>query len=180
MQTSSETIHPLVLQYRANQQKTEDLFMRLVKNPLLFKIFLLQQLPMGFLAGLRVRSLTRERCEVTVPYKWLNKNPFRSTYFAVLAMAAEMSSGMLSMMGTHQSNPSVSVLVTGLEASFIKKATGLTTFTCNEGLIIRETIERAIITGEGQTCTVTSAGMSKDGQVEAIFKVTWSFKMRSK
>jgi hypothetical protein len=172
--------NPQLQQYRQNQIKVDADFIKGVSNPILFRLFLLQQLPMGFLAGLRVKSLSLEKCEVTVPYKWLNKNPFRSTYFAVLAMAAEMSSGMLSMMGTHKSKPSVAVLVTGIEAEFVKKATGITTFTCEEGKKIRETIERAITTGEGQTCTTVSTGVSQDGVVEARFRVTWSFKARKK
>ncbi len=172
------TIHPQVQQYQANQLRVDADFIKTVKNPILFRLFLLQKLPMGFLAGLKVKSLSSEACEITVPYKWLNKNPFRSTYFAVLAMAAEMSSGMLSMMGTYKSKPSVAVLVTGIEAEFVKKATGITTFSCLEGKRIRETIEESIASGEGKTCTTISKGISADGTVEAVFKVTWSFKAR--
>lgn len=174
------TVHPQLQLYRENQKKVDAKFIKAVTHPILYRLFLLQQLPMGFLAGLRVKSISLEKCEVTVPYKWLNKNPFRSTYFAVLAMAAEMSSGMLSMMGTYQSKPSVAVLVTGIEAEFVKKATGITTFTCEEGAKIRQTIEKAIITGEGQTCTTVSTGVSQEGVVEARFHVTWSFKARRK
>jgi hypothetical protein len=174
------TAHSLIAQYRENQKKVDAEFIKGVQNPLLFRLFLLKQLPLGFFVGLRVKILSPDRCEVTVPYKWLNKNPFNSTYFAVLSMAAEMSSGMMSMMGTYKSTPSVAVLVTGIEAEFVKKATGLTTFTCEEGAKIRETIEKAIITGEGQTCTTVSTGISEQGIVEARFRVTWSFKARKK
>jgi hypothetical protein len=151
-----------------------------VNNKLLFNLFLLRSLPMGFIAGLRVREFTAERCSIGVPYKWLNQNPFSSTYFAVLAMAAEMSSGMVAMMHTYKSSPSISMLVTNLEADFVKKATGMTTFTCESGGTLLQAIEDCITTGEGQTVKCLSTGRSGSGEVIAKFTVTWSFKARSK
>ena len=61
-----------------------------MKSPVLLPLFMLAKLPLGVAAGLRVKSLDTERCEVTVPHRWRNKNPFGSMYFAVQAMAAEM------------------------------------------------------------------------------------------
>ncbi|MFN8308757.1 MAG: DUF4442 domain-containing protein [Chitinophagales bacterium] len=164
--------------FRSNNAIEAAKYRKLVMNRWLFELFLLKSLPMGFLAGLRVKHFDAQQCEISVPFRWLNQNPFRSTYFAVLAMAAEMSSGMIAMMHTHKSKPSVSMLVTRLESEFIKKATGITTFTCADGDGIREIIERCIITGEGQTYTCTAVGRSESGEEEARFRVTWSFKAR--
>jgi hypothetical protein len=133
---------------------------------------------MGFIAGLRVCEFTPERCSVSVPYRWLNQNPFRSTYFAVLSMAAEMSSGMIALMHTYKSTPSVSMLVTHLDAQFVKKATGRTTFTCEAGAQILQSIEDCINTGQGRTIRCEATGRSASGEVEAIFTITWSFKAR--
>jgi len=172
--------HPDLVIYREAQAKTDVEFQKKVLNPFSYNLFLFKSLPMGFIAGLKVKSLTVEKCEVTVPYRWLNKNPFQSTYFAVLAMAAEMSSGMMGMMGTIKSKPSVAVLVTGIEAEFVKKATSITIFTCEDGRLIRDAIELAISSGEGTTCRTVSTGVSKEGVLEARFWVTWSFKRRGK
>lgn len=147
-------------------------------NPFLFKLFLLRKLPMAFIAGLKVKHLDNELCEISVPFKWLNQNPFGSTYFAVLAMAAEMSSGMIALMHTFKSKPSVSMLVTHLEAEFIKKATDITTFHCNGGKAIKTAIEESILSGEGKTITCEAVGKNRQGEVEAIFRVQWSFKAR--
>src|SRR4029434_3796701 len=68
-----------------------------VRNPWLMRGFMLAKLPLALIAGVCVRGLDRERCVVTVPYGWRTTNPFRSTYFAALSMAAEMSTGALSM-----------------------------------------------------------------------------------
>jgi hypothetical protein len=166
--------------FRSNNSIQSEKYRGIVNNRLMFNLFLLRSLPMGFLAGLRVKEFTGDKCSITVPYNWLNQNPFRSTYFAVLAMAAEMSSGMVAMMHTHNATPSVSMLVTNLEAEFIKKATGVTTFTCEDGDNILQTIESCISTGEGKIVKCTATGRSDSGDIIAKFIVTWSFKARNK
>lgn len=166
--------------FRSNNAIEAEKYRSIVKSKLMFNLFLFSQLPMGFIAGLRVKEFTPERASISVPYKWLNQNPFKSTYFAVLAMAAEMSSGMVAMMHTRNSKPSVSMLVTGIEAEFVKKATGVTTFTCESGNEVLQTIEDCITTGEGKTVKCLATGRADNGDVIAKFIVTWSFKARSK
>jgi hypothetical protein len=141
-------------------------------------MFLLSKLPNAFFSGVRIREIDENSCVVTVPYKWLTKNPFRSTYFACLSMAAEMSTGALCLVHLYKRNPPVSMLVVKVESEYYKKAVGRTTFTCEDGALIRETIERAVSTGEAQTVKAKSVGRNSEGIVVAEFFVTWSFKVR--
>ena len=120
-----------------NRKKT---FKELILNPVKFRLFLLNKIPMAFLAGLRVIEFSEERAIVTVPYKFLTQNPFKSIYFACLAMAGELSTGVLAMLNTYKSNPPVSLLVIGMEAVFIKKATGRIRFECKQGLEFRKAV----------------------------------------
>ena len=155
-----------------------DRFIKLVKHPIKFNLFLLTKLPSAFFCGVRVQSISEENAVVTVPYKWLSQNPFKSTYFACLAMAAELSTGLLSMMNTYQRQPAVSMLVTELEASYFKKATELTFFTCEAGAAIKNCIEEAIKTGEGVSIKAKSTGRNSAGEIVAVFYITWSFKTK--
>jgi hypothetical protein len=155
-----------------------DAFIKLVNHPFKFRLFLLMKLPSAFFCGVRVKQFTRQQGVVTVPYKWLSQNPFKSTYFACLAMAAEMSTGLLAMMHTYQSVPSVSMLVTGLEAAYFKKATGLTTFTCDEGAAIELIITDAVLSGEPRSIKIKSVGTNNSGELVAEFYITWSFKSK--
>lgn len=157
---------------------TDD-FIRLIKHPVKFRMFLLMKLPSAFFCGVRVKSISKEKAAVTVPYKWLSQNPFKSTYFACLAMAAEMSTGLLAMMNTYKNKPAVSMLVTGLQATYHKKATGITTFTCEDGVAIANTVAAAIEKGEGKTIKAKSVGCNKDGEVVAEFFIEWSFKAKT-
>jgi hypothetical protein len=155
-------------------------FTRTATNPFLFRLYLLTRLPSAFFAGLKISHLDTDTCTVTVPYKWFTRNPFRSTYFACLAMAAEMSTGALVMNLVYRRNPPVSMLVIHLEANYAKKATGRTRFTCTDGPAIQSAIQGALTTGEGQTVRARSAGTNASGDLVAEFYITWSFKVKSK
>jgi len=158
-----------------NQHK----FIQLTKHPVKFRMFLFSKLPSAYFAGVRVKSFDEYHTEVTVPYKWFSQNPFRSTYFACLAMAAEMSTGLLAMLNTYHSKHVISMLVTGLEANYFKKATGITTFSCEDGKAITAAVNDAIATGESKLIKARSTGRNDNGDLVAEFFITWSFKAKA-
>jgi len=153
-------------------------FARLMKHPVKFRIFLLSKLPSAYFSGVRVKSIDEKKCEVTVPFKWFSQNPFRSTYFACLSMAAEMSTGALAMAHLYKRNPAVSMLVVRTEAEYFKKAADKTTFTCEDGPLIKQMIEEAVASGEARTIRAKSEGKNKVGEIVAVFYITWSFKTK--
>ncbi len=153
-------------------------FLQLINNRFKFNLFLFSKLPSAFFSGVRVQFADENKCAVTVPYKWFSQNPFKSTYFACLSMAAEMSTGVLGLAHVHKRNPSVSMLVVNISGNFIKKAVDKTTFVCNDGLIIKHAIEAAIFDGEGKTVIAKSTGTNAQGEVVAEFLITWSFKAK--
>jgi len=153
-------------------------FIQLIQHPVKFRMFLFSKLPSAFFSGVRVKEIDELKAVVSVPFKWFSQNPFKSTYFACLAMAAEMSTGLLAMMHTYKSVPSISMLVVGLEANYFKKATGVTSFTCVDGTAISNTIQDAISSGEGRTIKAKSVGVNTAGELVAEFFITWSFKAK--
>lgn len=154
-------------------------FRQQVLTPWKLRLFMLQKLPMAWLAGLRLRALTPEQAVVTIPFKYLTQNPFHSIYFACLAMAAELASGIQAMMHVQAGTPA-SMLVVGLEAEFLKKAVGLITFTCPDGPQIAQALAESRATGEGRTVLCTSTGVDATGDIVAVFRIQWSFKARKK
>lgn len=70
-------------------------FKKQIIKPPAFKLYTLRHLPAAFFAGLKIELLEETKAIVSVKQKWFNKNPFHSIYFAVLAMAAELSTGIL-------------------------------------------------------------------------------------
>jgi hypothetical protein len=155
-------------------------FMKMVRHPLRFRLFLLFNLPSAYFAGVRIKFISEEKCAVTVPYKWFSKNPFRSTYFACLAMAAEMSTGALTLSHIYKRSPSVSMLITDMTAEYYKKATAVTTFVCRDGIALRDAVEEAIAADGNNIITVKSTGTNEAGEMIAEFSFTWSLKVRNK
>lgn len=133
---------------------------------------------MGFVTGLKIVGLDEEKASIGIRYKWLNQNPFKSIYFAVLGMAAELSTGILAFGYLYQRNPSVSMLVVKLQADFTKKAVGKIIFTCNDGRKIADAIEQTVVSSEGVIIDCTSVGVNELGEEIAHFVFTWSFKAK--
>lgn len=154
-------------------------FIKLIRHPFKFPLFLFAKLPSAYFAGVRIRHIDEKSCKVTVPFKWFSQNPFRSTYFACLSMAGEMSTGALGMAHSYKSKPSVSMLVIRVDSEYFKKAIGRTEFSCDDGDLIRTMIEETMETGEARTAKCRSIGRNSDGEVVAEIYVTWSFKRKS-
>jgi hypothetical protein len=155
-------------------------FRSTIVSPFKFKMFLLRNLPMGILAGLKIISLDGQVCKVSVPFNYLTKNPFRSTYFACLSMAAELSQGAIAMSYCFRRNPSVSLLPVKMEADFLKKATGKVVFECMDGEKFMKAVEESIETGESRQVFSKSIGRDEKGEQIATFHFTWSFKVKKK
>lgn len=141
--------------------------------------FLFFKLPSAFICGVRAKQLNATKCVVSVKHRWINQNPFNSMYFAVQAMAAELSTGALVMYQIKKSNRKISMLVANNKGNFTKKATGRITFTCNDGAIIEEAITRTIATGEGQTFWMKSIGIDDKGIQVSEMDFEWSVKLKS-
>ena len=152
---------------------------RQIRSRVRLGLYMLGTLPAGLFAGIRVETVDSTQCITSVPYRWRTRNPFGSTYFAVLAMAAELSSGAPAMIAVHGAPESVALIIIGLEAEFVKAARGRTTFTCSDVPKLNAAIEEAIRTGEAVSTTVSAEGRNPDGEVVARFNFTWSFKKRS-
>lgn len=154
-------------------------FLQIINNPVRFRLFLITKLPSAFFSGVRIKHIDENECTVIVPYKWFSKNPFRSTYFACLSMAAEMSTGVLAMGHSYNKHPAVSMLVTKVESNYFKKAIGITAFTCGDGAQISAAIKSAVASGESHSVITSSVGLNESGETVATFLITWSFKSKA-
>jgi hypothetical protein len=136
------------------------------------------KLPSAFLCGVRVKELAEAKCVVSVKYRWINQNPFRSMYFAVQAMAAELTTGVLILSEIRKSGRNVSMLVGSNRASFFKKATGTITFACDDGHLASEAVKQSIVTGEGQAVSLKSIGTDENGAIVSEMEFEWNVKLK--
>ncbi|WP_306353014.1 DUF4442 domain-containing protein [Flavobacterium sp. '19STA2R22 D10 B1'] len=140
--------------------------------------FLFFKLPSAFICGVRVKHIDEKECLVSVKHRWINQNPFNSMYFAVQAMAAELSTGALVMSQIQKSGKKISMLVANNKGNFTKKATGRISFVCKDGYLIEEAIKRTIETGEGQTFWMKSIGTDEKGVQVSEMEFEWSVRIK--
>lgn len=136
------------------------------------------KLPLAYIGGVRVKTVSEEQSTVKISHRWMNQNPFNSMFWAAQGMAAEMSTGVLVMKAIEKSKEKVSMLVIHQEANFFKKATGTIVFTCAGGMEISEAIKRSRETKEGQVFVLTAEGKNENGVVVSKFSFEWSLKVK--
>jgi len=140
--------------------------------------FLIFKLPSVYICGVRVKSISNSNCITSVKHRWINQNPFKSMFWAVQGMAAELSTGALVMKAIEESKKPISMLVLNNKANFSKKARGRIYFTCNNGEQVVEAINKAVTLGEPQTIWMTSTGTNKEGDIVSVFEFEWTLKFR--
>jgi hypothetical protein len=159
-------------------EKAEELRRRILA-PWGFRFYLCTRLPLAAAAGLRLDSLDETACRVSLPGGWRTQNPFRSTYFAAQAMAAEMSIGAPAMVLVGGSPASISMLVREVRGVFTKKIVGRSVFTFEDVAGMKAVIDRAAAGRDGETYVARSTGRTVDDLVAAEFEITWTFKRRA-
>ena len=94
-------------------------------------------------------------------------------------MAAELATGALVMQQIRKSGRNFSMLVLNNKARFTKKATGRIVFHCEDGASLKEALDRAVRSGEGQTVWMKSVGRNEAGEMVSEFHFEWTLKVRA-
>ncbi len=138
---------------------------------------MLFKLPAAWLTGVRLTLIDESKCEVKVRFKWINQNPYRSMFWAVQAMAAELTTGMLLTKSIQDSNSDISMLLVSNKSSFYKKAVGKITFVCDEGEIAKQLIN-STIKNTSSKAWFKAKGYDEAGDQVSEFDFEWSCKKR--
>lgn len=141
--------------------------------------FLFSKLVIAWIAGVRFLSVTDDSAKTKVSLSWFNQNPFRSIFWAVLGMAAELSTGILLMKAMRTNKVKASMLVTQNQGFFYKKAVGEIAFSCVVGDRIRELFEQLIQDNEPKKIELVSNGYNEQGELVCTFKFEWSLKLKT-
>jgi hypothetical protein len=161
----------------ATPQEAEAILKRRLLNPLAFRAYLWKNLPLAAVAGLRLDAFDEGSCTVSLPGGFRTRNPFRSTYFAAQAMAAEMSTGIPALILTKASPHSIALTVREVRGVFVKRLQGRGRFIFEHVAEMRRAVEEA---GEqASTYVALSRGVDASENVASEFTITWSFKKRA-
>ena len=140
--------------------------------------FIFFNLPSAWWTGVRVVKITSGCCEVKVRLQWINKNPFKSMFWAIQGMAAELSTGVLLMKEAKDLGIKISMLVINNKASFTKKATGKLVYSCRPNNSIRSTFQNLLKTKNPQKLWLQSDGTDEKGDTVSTFDFEWTLLLK--
>lgn len=134
---------------------------------------------MGLISGIRLVCLDEEQSIAEVPFRWRNKNPFQSMYFAVQSMAAELSTAAPALLALKARDESIAFIIVDVKAAFLKKAQSKIRFSCLDYPKFQQAISNLQSADDTVTVTAKTIGTDQDGNEVAVFYFTWSFKIRA-
>jgi hypothetical protein len=148
-------------------------------TPIRINIFNFFKLPSVWWCGIRVTKIDDVSCQVKVVHRWINQNPFKSMFWAVQGMAAELTTGVLIMEAIQNSKRKVSMLVLNNRANFSKKARGKVLFECDEKQKLSKAMNQLIKTQKPQSILLTSKGIDQNGDIVSTFEFEWTLLLKN-
>jgi hypothetical protein len=147
-------------------------------SPLRQRLYFLKSLPMGLFSGIKLIQLDETISVSEVPFRWRNKNPFNSMYFAVQSMAAELSTAAPVLLALKAADAEIALIIVDLKAEFVKKAQSKVTFSCVDYDKIANAVAQLKQADDSVTVIAKTTGRDVDHNEVSKFYFTWSFKRR--
>ena len=145
-----------------------------LSTPWKLRLWMLTKLPMGLLSGMYIKSLDEDRCEVVLKERWWLTNPFGSVFWAVMGMAAELSTGALVF--AHAKGRNVKFILVGVEGEFFKKVKGKSYYFCETGSDVLRSIEQIVNPNDTSVVILPVTARDEAGQLLAEFRFRWQLK----
>lgn len=111
------------------------------------RCFGLLKIPLLWFVRPQVVEVNDARVEIKIPLLRRNRNQLGSMYFGVLTTGADLCAAYLAMRAIVASKEPISLIFKNMQADFLKRAEGDVHFTCEEGVLITDLVEKAVETG---------------------------------
>ncbi len=144
----------------------------------LIRLFGLTKVPMIWYCRPKVIEHTDEKIEIKIPLKRRTKNHLGSMYFGVLAVGADITGGFLAMDPIQESGRKIALIFKDFKADFLKRPEGDVHFICNDGLAIKELVDKVANSTERHNykLNIEAVVPSISSEVVAKFELTLSLK----
>ena len=144
----------------------------------LIRLFGLTKVPMIWYCRPKVIEHTDEKIEIKISLKRRTKNHLGSMYFGVLAVGADITGGFLAMDPIQESGRKIALIFKYFKADFLKRPEGDVHFICNDGLAIKELVDKVANSTERHNykLNIEAVVPSISSEVVAKFELTLSLK----
>ena len=143
-------------------------------SPWKLRLWMVSKLPMGLLSGMVIEALDENGCRVVLKDRRWIRNPFGSVFWAVMGMAAELSTGAL--VYAYASGTGVKFILVGAEAKFFKKARGKSFYFCDAGSDVHQAISENVNTDDTSIVILPVIAKDQKGEILAEFKFQWQLR----
>lgn len=151
---------------------------KVTKTTRLIQLFGITKVPMIWYCRPNVIEHTDEKIEIKIPLKRKTKNHLGSMYFGVLAVGADITGGFLAMDPIQESGRKINLIFKDFKADFLKRPEGDVHFTCNDGLAVKELVDRVSKSSDRHNfkLSIEATVPSISSEVVAKFELTLSLK----
>ena len=148
------------------------------KTTRLIQLFGITKVPMIWYCRPKVIEHTDEKIEIKIPLKRKTKNHLGSMYFGVLAVGADITGGFLAMDPIQESGRKINLIFKDFKADFLKRPEGDVHFTCNDGMAVKELVDRVSKSSDRHNfkLSIEATVPSISSEVVAKFELTLSLK----
>lgn len=148
------------------------------KTTRLIQVFGITKVPMIWYCRPKVIEHTDEKIEIKIPLKRKTKNHLGSMYFGVLAVGADITGGFLAMDPIQESGRKINLIFKDFKADFLKRPEGDVHFTCNDGMAVKELVDRVSKSSDRHNfkLSIEATVPSISSEVVAKFELTLSLK----
>ena len=148
------------------------------KTTRLIQLFGITKVPMIWYCRPKVIEHTDEKIEIKIPLKRKTKNHLGSMYFGVHAVGADITGGFLAMDPIQESGRKINLIFKDFKADFLKRPEGDVHFTCNDGLAVKELVDRVSKSSDRHNfkLSIEATVPSISFEVVAKFELTLSLK----
>ena len=148
------------------------------KTTRLIQLFGITKVPMIWYCRPKVIEHTDEKIEIKIPLKRKTKNHLGSMYFGVLAVGADITGGFLAMEPIQESGRKINLIFKDFKADFLIRPEGDVHFTCNDGLAVKELVDRVSKSSDRHNfkLSIEATVPSISSEVVAKFELTLSLK----
>ena len=133
-----------------------------LKNTLFMRVFAFMKIPLISYLKPVVEVMDDERCVIRFPLSRRARNHLGAMYFGALCVGADCAGGAIAMKLIYERGEPIAFVFKDFHAEFLKRAEGDVIFTCTEGPMLRELVERALTSGQREEGTVHVAATVPD------------------
>lgn len=128
----------------------------------------------------RIKELSSERCEISVPLRRRNKNHLNSMYFGALAVGADVAPGLLCFYLAEKQGVQILFAFKSMKAEFLQRAESSVRFVCVDASKIDSAIQEAREQDKRMNVPVDIQAFNNSDELVAEFVMELSFRIKRK